>query len=55
MSIADISESAQWTENYYQTNLIFDRINVLAIESEVDLYQWVFIVNQMNEFCNEYK
>jgi len=55
MSIADIFESAQRTEDCYQTILIFDRINVLAIESEVNLYQWIYIVNQMNEFCNEYK
>jgi len=39
MSIADISESAQRTEDHYQTILISDRINVLAIESEVNLYQ----------------
>ncbi len=45
MSIADISESAQRTENYYQTILIFNRVNILAIKSEADLYQWVFIVN----------
>ena len=39
MSIADISESAQRTENYYQTILIFNRVNILAIKSEADLYQ----------------
>jgi len=39
MSIADISESAQRTENHYQTILIFNRVNILAIESEADLYQ----------------
>ena len=55
MSIADISESAQRTEDHYQTILISDRINVLAIESEVNLYQWIYIVNQMKKFCNEYK
>ncbi len=45
MSIADIFESAQRTENHYQTILISDRINVLAIKSEVNFYQWVYIVN----------
>ncbi len=55
MSIADIFESAQCTEDCYQTILIFDRINVLVIKLEVNLYQWIYIVNQMNKFCNEYK
>ncbi len=55
MSIANISESAQCIKDYYQTILIFNRVNILAIESKADLYQWVFIVNQMNELCNEYK
>ncbi len=45
MSITDIFESAQRTENYYQTILIFNKVNILAIESEVDFYQQVFIVN----------
>ncbi len=45
MSIADIFELAQRTENHYQTILISDRINVLAIKSEVNFYQWVYIVN----------
>ncbi len=39
MLIADIFESAQRTEDCYQTILIFDKVNILAIESEVDLYQ----------------
>jgi len=55
ISIADISESAQRTEDYYQTILISDRVNVLAIESEANLYQQICIINQMNEFCDEYK
>ncbi len=55
MSLIDVFESTQRTEDYYQTFLIFDRINILAIESEVDLYQWVKDVNKMNELCNEYK
>ncbi len=55
MSLIDVFESTQRTEDYYQTFLTFDRINILAIESEVDLYQWVKDVNKMNELCNEYK
>ncbi len=55
MSLINISESAQCTENRYQIILTLDRINILAIESEVDLYQWVKDVNKMNELCNEYK
>ncbi len=39
MSIADIFEFAQRTEDHYQTILISDRINVLAIKSEVNFYQ----------------
>ena len=39
MSLIDISESTQRTENCYQIILTLDRVNVLAIESEVDLYQ----------------
>jgi len=35
--------------------LILDRVNILTIKSEVDLYQWVKDVNKINELCNEYK
>ncbi len=45
MSIADIFESAQRTEDCYQTILIFDRVNVLTIKSEANLYQWIHVVN----------
>ncbi len=55
MSLIDISEFTQRAEDRYQIILTFDRVNVLAIESEVDLYQWVKNVNKMNELCNEYK
>ncbi len=41
--------------NHYQIILTLDRINILTIESEVDLYQWVKDVNKINELCNEYK
>jgi hypothetical protein len=55
MSLINVSESTQRTEDRYQTLLTFNRINILAIESEVDLYQRVKDVNKMNELCNEYK
>jgi len=55
MFLIDVSESTQRTEDHYQIILTFDRINVLAIESEVDLYQRVKDVNKTNELCNEYK
>jgi len=55
MSLIDISESTQRTEDRYQIILTLDRINILAIESEVDLYQRVKDVNRTNELCNEYK
>ncbi len=55
MSLINVSESAQRTEDRYQIILTFDKINILAIESEVDLYQWVKDVNKTNELCNEYK
>ncbi len=55
MSLINIFESTQRTEDRYQIILTLNRVNILAIESEVDLYQWVKDVNKMNELCNEYK
>ncbi len=55
MSLINIFESTQHTEDHYQIILTLDRINVLIIKSEVDLYQWVKDVNKTNELCNEYK
>ncbi len=55
MSLIDVFESTQRTEDCYQIILTLDRVNILAIESEVDLYQWVKNVNKTNELCNEYK
>ncbi len=55
MFLINISESTQRTENHYQIILILNRINILAIESKIDLYQWVKDVNKTNELCNEYK
>ncbi len=55
MSLINVSESTQRTKDHYQIILTFNRINILAIESEVNLYQWVKDVNKTNELCNEYK
>ncbi len=55
MSLANISESAQWLEDCFQTILIFDRVDVLFIESKANFYQWMHMINQMNELCDEYK
>jgi len=55
MSLIDVSVSTQRTEDCYQIILTLDRINILAIESESNLYQRVKDVNKMNELCNEYK
>jgi len=55
MSLIDVSELTQRTEDCYQIILTFNRINILAIESEVDLYQRVKDVNKTDELCNKYK
>jgi len=55
MSLINVSESTQRIEDCYQIILTFNKVNILAIESEVDLYQWVKDVNKTNELCNEYK
>ncbi len=63
MSLANIFKSAKRLEDRFQTILIFDRVNILFIDlklnanskSEVNLYQKVQLVNQMNELCSEYK
>ncbi len=55
MSLANVSESAQRLEDCFQTILISDKVNVLSVESKANLYQWVYMINQINEFCNEYK
>jgi len=39
MFLANVSESAQCLENHFQTILIFNRVNVLSIESKANLYQ----------------
>ena len=63
MFLANVSESVKWFKDCFQTILIFDRVNILSIDlklssnskSEVNLYQRVWLVNQMNEFCSKYK
>ncbi len=55
MSLANISESAQRLEDCFQTILIFDRVNVLSVESKANLYQWVCMINQTDELCSEYR
>jgi len=39
MFLINVSELTQRTEDRYQIILTLDRINILAIESEVDFYQ----------------
>jgi hypothetical protein len=55
MLITDIFESAQHTEDHYQTILTLNKVNILAIELEADFYQRVRDINQTNELCNEFK
>ncbi len=55
MSLINISELTQCIKNCYQIILTFDKVNILAIKSEVDFYQWLKDVNKINELCNEYK
>jgi len=55
MFLADVFESAQRLENHFQTILTLDKVNVLLVESKANLYQRVYMINQMNELCNEYK
>ncbi len=55
MFLENVSESAQRLEDCFQTILIFDRVDVLSVESKANLYQQVYIINQTDEFCSEYK
>ncbi len=55
MSLANVSESAQRLEDRFQTILTLNRVNVLSIESKANLYQQVWMINQTDEFCSEYK
>jgi len=55
MFLIDVFKSTQRTEDRYQIILTFNKVNILTIESEVDLYQRVKDVNKTNELCNEYR
>ena len=46
MSLVNISESAQRLEDHFQTILIFDKVDVLSVESKANLYQRVHMINQ---------
>ena len=45
MFLANVSESTQCLEDCFQTILIFDKVNVLSVESKANLYQRVCIIN----------
>ncbi len=53
--LVNVSESAQRLEDHFQTILTLDKVNVLSVESKANLYQWVYMINQTDEFCSEYK
>ncbi len=55
MLLANVSESARRLEDCFQTILTLNRINVQSIESKANLYQWVWMINQTDEFCNKYR
>ncbi len=55
MFLANVSESAQHLENHFQTILMSDKVDVLSVESEANLYQWVYMTNQTDEFCSKYR
>ncbi len=55
MLLANVSESAQRLEDRFQTILPFDRVDVLPVEPEANLYQRVRMINQTDELCSEYR
>jgi len=55
MLLVNVFESAQRLENCFQIILISNKVDVLSIESEANLYQRVCMINQTDEFCSEYK
>jgi len=55
MPLANVSEPAQRLEDRFQTILTLDRVDVLPIEPEANLYQRVRMVNQTDELCSEYR
>ncbi len=55
MSLANVSESAKWFKDCFQTILSIDWKSSANSKSEVNLYQRVQLINQTNEFCSKYK
>ncbi len=63
MFLTNVSESAKQFEDCFQTILTFDKVDILFIDlksnanskSEVNLYQKVQLINQINEFCSKYR
>ncbi len=55
MLLMNVSESAQHLKDHFQTILTFNKVNVLSVELKANLYQWVCIINQTDEFCSKYK
>jgi len=55
MFLANVSEAAQRIEDRFQTILIFDRVDVLSVESKANLYQRVCMINQTDELCSKYR
>ncbi len=55
MSLANVSESAQRLEDHFQTILTSDKVDVLSVELEANLYQRVCMINQTDELCSEYR
>jgi len=55
MPLANASEPAQRLEDRFQTILTPDRVDVLPIEPEANLYQRVRMINQTDELCSEYR
>ncbi len=55
MLLVNVFESAQHLENCFQTILTFNKVDVLFIELKANLYQQVWMINQINEFCSKYK
>ncbi len=55
MSLTNIFESIQYLEDHFQIILIFNKVNVLSVESKANLYHWICMINQTDEFCSKYK
>ncbi len=55
MPLANVSEPAQRLEDRFQTILTPDRVDVLPVEPEANLYQRVRMTNQTDELCDEYR